>query len=79
MRPEHVTVGEAGEGGEPGEVLAVEPLGAETHLVVRVGGHELRAQARGFATFGRGDAVRVSVRAERSLVFDADAEGARVG
>src|ERR1700684_811973 len=38
VRPEHVTVSEpdeSGSGAEPGEVLAVEPLGAETHLVVR--------------------------------------------
>jgi multiple sugar transport system ATP-binding protein len=76
VRPEHVIVGDAG---EPGEVLAVEPLGAETHLVVRVGGYDLRAQARGFATHGRGDAVRVSILPERALVFDADGDGARVG
>jgi multiple sugar transport system ATP-binding protein len=75
IRPEHVTVGDAG---EPGEVLAVEPLGAETHLVVRVGGHDLRAQARGFASHRRGDAVRVSIDRDRALVFDAGGEGARV-
>src|SRR3984957_4977364 len=52
VRPEHVSVGDVG---ELGEILAVEPLGAETHLVVRVGGSELRAQARGFANHARGD------------------------
>jgi multiple sugar transport system ATP-binding protein len=78
VRPEHVLVG-GGDAGEPGEIVAVEPLGAETHLVVRVAGHELRAQARGFATYGRGDAVRVSIPPERALVFDAFGDGARVG
>jgi multiple sugar transport system ATP-binding protein len=79
VRPEHVVVGDSGDAGHAGEVLAVEPLGAETHLVVRVGGHDLRAQARGFATHGRGDAVRVSILPERALVFDAEGDGARVG
>ncbi len=76
VRPEHVLVGDSG---EPGEIVAVEPLGAETHLVVRISGYELRAQARGFATYGRGDAVRVSIPPERALVFDAHGDGARVG
>lgn len=76
VRPEHVTVG--GDEGAPGEVVAVEPLGAETHLVVRVGEHDLRAQARGFATYGRGDSVRVSIDPLRALVFDAEGDGARV-
>ncbi len=80
VRPEHVLVGDVpSDSGEPGEIVAVEPLGAETHLVVRVEGYELRAQARGFATYGRGDAVRVTLPPERALVFDAQGDGARVG
>jgi multiple sugar transport system ATP-binding protein len=76
VRPEHLTLGDKG---EPGVVLAVEPLGAETHLVVRVGDQDLRAQAPGFAAVARGDAVRVSIHPERALVFDADGDGANVG
>jgi multiple sugar transport system ATP-binding protein len=75
VRPEHVTLGDAG---EPGEVLAVEPLGAETHVLVRVGELELRAQARGFDTHQRGDAVRVAIDVAHALVFDADGDGQRV-
>ena len=79
VRPEHVTVREASsEGGAPGEILAVEPLGAETHLVVRVGGVDLRAQARGFATCARGEIVKVAIDRDRALVFDAEGDGARV-
>jgi len=76
VRPEHVTVGS--DAGAPGEVLAVEPLGAETHLVVRVGEHDLRAHAQGFATYRRGDSVSVSIDPARAMVFDADGDGARV-
>jgi multiple sugar transport system ATP-binding protein len=75
VRPEHVAFGETG---ERGEVIAVEPLGAETHVVVRVGGCVLRAHARGFDSVRRGDEVRVAVDAARVVVFDADGEGARV-
>ena len=75
VRPEHVAVGETG---EAGEVVAVEPLGAETHLLVKVGDQQLRAQSRGFDEHRRGDAVRVSIDADRAIVFDADGEGARV-
>jgi multiple sugar transport system ATP-binding protein len=75
LRPEHLRLGEAG---EPGEVLEVEPLGADAHLLVRVGDVEVRAHARGFDCPRRGDAVRVSVDAARAMVFNADGEGERV-
>ena len=59
--------------------MAVEPLGAESHLVVQVeGGLDLRAQARGFDAHRRGDAVHVSIRPAHAMVFDADGDGARV-
>jgi multiple sugar transport system ATP-binding protein len=76
LRPEHVTLGAVG---ERGDVIAVEPLGAETHVVVRVAGCDLRAQARGFEPLRRGDRVGVAVDTTRMMLFDADGEGERVG
>jgi ABC-type sugar transport system ATPase subunit len=79
VRPEHVRVDEAGSRGEGGEVVAVEPLGAQTHLVVRVGDLELRSQqATGFATLARGAPVRVSIDETRALLFRADGDGERL-
>jgi multiple sugar transport system ATP-binding protein len=81
IRPEHVSlveVADAAEGGEAGEILAVEPLGAETHVLVKVGEQELRAQSRGFDTHRRGDPIRVKLDEGHALVFDADGEGERV-
>jgi multiple sugar transport system ATP-binding protein len=90
VRAEHVTLaplangdrrGERalpGESSERGEIIAVEPLGAETHVVVRVGGRELRAQTQGFETHRRGDAVGVTIDVSRVLLFDASAAGERV-
>jgi multiple sugar transport system ATP-binding protein len=75
IRPEHVHLGDVG---VPGEIVALEPLGAETHIVVRVADHTLRAVARGFDTRRRGDAVRVSVDSARALLFDAEGDGVRV-
>jgi multiple sugar transport system ATP-binding protein len=75
VRPEHVVLGQ---GDHDGEVIAVEPLGAETHVVVRVGDLDVRAHTRGFDTRRRGDRVLVSIDAERAMVFDADGDGARV-
>jgi ABC-type sugar transport system ATPase subunit len=75
VRPEHVEVGDRG---EAAEVVAVEPLGAETHLVLRAGGLDLRGCSRGFDAHRRGDTVRVSIDPARVLVFDAGGDGARV-
>jgi multiple sugar transport system ATP-binding protein len=76
IRPEHVSLGSAA---ASGEVIAVEPLGAETHVVVRLGTLELRAQSRGFATYRRGEVVGVAVEPARALVFEAGGDGRRLG
>jgi multiple sugar transport system ATP-binding protein len=79
IRPEHVRLGDAdrgatGVGPELGEIVAVEPLGAESHLIVRVGPLELRAQSPGFEARRRGDPVGVWVDASRIHLFDAAAD-----
>jgi multiple sugar transport system ATP-binding protein len=79
VRPEHVRVVEGGEVGQPGEIVAVEPLGAQTHLVVKVGDLELRAhQSVAFGTLARGAGVRVSIEEGRALFFRGDGDGERL-
>jgi multiple sugar transport system ATP-binding protein len=79
VRPEHVRVVEGGETGERGAIVALEPLGSQTHLVVKVGDLELRAQqSLGFGTLARGSEVRVSIEETRVLVFRADGAGERI-
>jgi len=81
VRPEHVKVEEAG--GEPsgaraaGKLLAVEPLGAETHLTVEVGELRLRARQAGFSSWRPGGAVSVSLQGAPLHLFDRTS-GARV-
>jgi ABC-type sugar transport system ATPase subunit len=79
VRPEHVRVVQGGDVGERGEVVAVEPLGAQTHLVVKVGDLELRAQqSLAFGTLARGAEVRVSIDEGSALFFRADGDGERL-
>jgi multiple sugar transport system ATP-binding protein len=75
VRPEHVVLGTEG---ERAEVVAVEPLGAETHVVVRVGEHMIRSIARGFDAHRRGEVVSVTADPGRAMLFDAEGDGARV-
>jgi multiple sugar transport system ATP-binding protein len=75
IRPEHVTVGEKG---EPAEIIAIEPLGAETHLVVSAGSELLRVRVTGPAACRRGDVVRLSVDTTKVMAFDAEGDGRRV-
>jgi multiple sugar transport system ATP-binding protein len=75
VRPEHVILGE---GDAQGEVIAVEPLGAETHVVVRIAGFDVRAHTRGFDARRRGDRVLLSIDASRAMVFDADGDKKRL-
>jgi multiple sugar transport system ATP-binding protein len=75
VRPEHVILGNEG---ERAEVVAVEPLGAETHVVVRAGSHDVRAIARGFDAHHRGEIVFVRADPRNALLFDADGKGDRI-
>jgi multiple sugar transport system ATP-binding protein len=80
LRPEHLALGQNGSGDAlsiPGEVVAAEPLGAETHLHVDTGGARLRARVPGWNAPARGETVRLSIDRQRILYFDA-ATGARL-
>ena len=65
-----------GAGARAAQVVAVEPLGAETHLVVRAGDIERRAVTRAAST-ATGGATRCPCRStrDRAMVFDADGDG----
>jgi multiple sugar transport system ATP-binding protein len=78
IRPEHVRCVLQGDADVDAEVVAVEPLGAETHLVVRVGEIELRAHVRGWEAPRRGDAVKVVIDSARALVFSGEDDGSRI-
>jgi multiple sugar transport system ATP-binding protein len=81
VRPEHVSVTRrdpAAPAGVAGRVLAIEPVGSETHVLVRAGEVEVRAVTRGFADLRRDDEVSLAIDATRAHLFDAGNEGRRV-
>jgi ABC-type sugar transport system ATPase subunit len=75
VRPEDLTLS-AHDGAEL-EVAVAEPLGAETHFVLRAGEHTIRARAPGFDARAAGSKVRVTIKG-RVHVFADDDEGRRL-
>ena len=80
VRPEDVHLAKEGDPGAARfEVAVSEPLGAETHLLLRAGDVELRVRAPGFDPRPAGAAVHVTIDAERMHLFAAAPEGKRLG
>jgi ABC-type sugar transport system ATPase subunit len=78
VRPEDVHLATEGEAGAARfEVAVSEPLGAETHLVLRAGDVELRVRAPGFDPRPPGTPVFVRIDASRMHLF-ASSGGARL-
>jgi len=79
VRPEDVRLAKEGDAGAARfEVAVSEPLGAETHLVLRAGSVDLRVRAPGFDPRPPGTAVHVTIDATRIHLFDATATGQRL-
>jgi multiple sugar transport system ATP-binding protein len=79
IRPEHIDLAPAG---IAAEVVVVEPMGAETELLVKVGdpaagGQTLTLTAHGRSSIGPGERAFLAPRAEHAHLFDA-ATGARL-
>ena len=74
IRPEHIDIGS---GGIEAEVVVVEPMGAETELLLQVGGASLTVTTHGRATCGPGDKIHVSPQPQQAHLFDA-ASGNRI-
>ncbi len=77
VRPEDVRVVED-ESAARLEVVIAEPLGAETHLLLRAGDLELRARTPGFDPRPPGSTVHVSLQGARLHVFAPGEAGERL-
>jgi multiple sugar transport system ATP-binding protein len=75
IRPEHLAVGAGGT--VPSEIVVVEPMGAETELVVQAGGSPLTVLIHGRPSVQPGDKVRLAPDARHAHLFDA-ASGKRL-
>jgi len=74
IRPEHL---EPAGNGIPAEVVVVEPMGAETEIVAKVGDASLTLMMRGRASAGPGERIFLAPQATHAHLFDA-ASGQRL-
>ena len=74
IRPEHL---EPAGSGIPAEVIVVEPMGAETEIVAKVGDAALTVMMRGRANAGPGERIFLAPQATHAHLFDA-ASGQRL-
>jgi multiple sugar transport system ATP-binding protein len=78
IRPEHLELGSSGSQGKiAAEIIVVEPMGAETELVVKVGDATLNVMSRGRSNAGPGDKVFLAPDPSNAHLFDA-ATGLRI-
>ena len=78
VRPEHLAVVQCGSAGSvPGEVVVVEPTGAETELLVRSGASQISVISHGRASIGPGDHIALRVAPGSVHLFDRKS-GARI-
>ena len=68
IRPEHLTLGASG--GVLGEIIVVEPTGAETELVIQVGEAQVDLRTHGRPLVKPGDKVNLNIDPTNVHVFD---------
>jgi len=76
IRPEHLSLAEPSQG-LAADVVVVEPTGADTQVVCRVGGQDVIAVLRDRVSCRAGDRVGLKPDATRAHLFDASS-GARL-
>jgi multiple sugar transport system ATP-binding protein len=74
IRPEHLRLEQ---GGITGQIEVVEPMGAETEILVKVGGQTLNIMTHGRASVGPGERVSLAPQPSQAHLFDA-ATGRRI-
>ncbi|MFZ5710026.1 MAG: ABC transporter ATP-binding protein [Pseudomonadota bacterium] len=75
IRPEHLSLGQTG---LTGTIAVVEPTGSETHIVVRIGEHEVVGLFRERHGFQPGQAITLAPDPAKVHLFD-KATGVRIG
>jgi multiple sugar transport system ATP-binding protein len=76
VRPEHLTLGGGGNA-VPGEIIVVEPMGAETELLVKSGEAQIVLMTHGRPTVNPGDKIQLTIDPAMVHVFD-QKTGARI-
>jgi len=74
IRPEHL---EPASSGIRAEIIVIEPMGAETELLVKIGDTSLTVMTRGRSNAGPGERIFLAPQASQVHLFDA-ASGLRI-
>jgi len=69
IRPEHLTLASGGNG-VPGEIIVVEPTGAETELLIRVGEEQVTLRTHGRPRVNPDEKVHLAVDPANVHLFD---------
>jgi multiple sugar transport system ATP-binding protein len=78
LRPEHIRIGAAGQdGGIPGRVLFLEPVGSDLYLTVEAGGSTVQVRTDPDAPLQQGENVSLLFDSWRVHVFGADGANLR--
>ncbi len=72
IRPEHLSIAPAGQGGIAGEVVVAERLGGETYFHVRVSGQVLIARIHSDSALGVSDRIGLTFDPAAAHLFQAD-------
>jgi multiple sugar transport system ATP-binding protein len=70
VRPEHLTLAGAGGGGVSGEVIVVEPMGAETELLIKAGDSQVTLMTSGRPSVSPGERVGLTLDPASVHLFD---------
>ncbi|MEP6657787.1 MAG: sn-glycerol-3-phosphate ABC transporter ATP-binding protein UgpC [Betaproteobacteria bacterium] len=70
IRPEHLTLAATGGNAVPGEIIVVEPTGAETEFVIKVGEAQVDLRTHGRPSVNPGDKVGLAIDPMNVHVFD---------
>jgi multiple sugar transport system ATP-binding protein len=70
IRPEHLTLVAPGGNAVPGEIIVVEPTGAETEFVIKVGEAQVDLRIHGRPSVKPGDKVGLAIEPVNVHVFD---------
>jgi multiple sugar transport system ATP-binding protein len=70
IRPEHLTLVAPGGNAVPGEIIVVEPTGAETEFVIKVGEAQVDLRIHGRPSVKSGDKVGLAIEPVNVHVFD---------
>jgi multiple sugar transport system ATP-binding protein len=70
VRPEHLTIAEASDDAVAGEIIVVEPMGAETELLIKAGDEQVTLTTNGRPNVNPGERIGLALDPAATHLFD---------